>query len=595
MRRRDLIDVALGREPADVLVEGGTLVNVWTAQLHPADVAVKGERIAAVGEDLEYAAGPGTRRVDARERFLVPGLVDGHLHHCHSALGVTEFAEALLRHGVTATADGFYGPGIVGGTAAVRAFKDAFDRLPLRLVFLVPVLAWLQNRELGLTPAPAISMRDMHEMLAWDGCHGLEEPSPAAIKEGFDELLELFEATLAQRKVVTGHAAGLDERTLQAYVCAGVSTDHETVSAPEAVAKARLGLVQLARQGDPGCEDVPEVLRAHTEGGVSADCFGMCSDLAAPLKLLDEGTVDHGVRVAIEQGVDPVRAIQMATLNTAEALGAEPDIGSIAPGRFADLLLVDDLPALSVREVVVGGETLVRDGVLERPLAPTEYAPELRNTVRVASRPTADDFTVRVDSEAERVEVRVIAVSDEGSLLTSPEGRAELAVVDGALQPDLEADVLPIAIVDRLGKGTGTGLGFAHGFGLRRGAFASSVTAVTMNLVAVGASARDMAVAVDRVVELGGGRVVVDGGEVVAEVALPVLGLHSDAPLDEVVEGHRRALAATRALGCDLLDPLSQLEFCFACQDIGDLKLSEEGLVHVRPPDRVDLVLGPAA
>jgi adenine deaminase len=590
MRRRDLIDVALGHAPADVLVRGGTLVNVCTSQLYPADVAIKGDRIAAVGDSLEHAAGPDTRHVDAAGRFLVPGLVDGHLHHCHSALGVTEFAEGLLSHGVTATADGFYGPAIVGGIEAVRALKDAFDPLPIRLVFLVPVLAWIQNRETGLTPAASVSLEDMHEMLEWEGCHGLEEPSPAAVKDGFEGLLDLFEATLAQRKVITGHAAGLDERMLQAYVATGVTTDHEAVSRAEALAKARLGLVLLARQGDPGCEDVPEVVRAHTESGASAECFGMCSDLAAPLKLVDEGTVDHGVRVAIARGVAPLKAIQMATLNTAEALGAELDIGSIAPGRFADLLLVDDLAELSIREVMVGGEAVVRDGELVRPLPPTTYPDTLRGTVRVAAPLTPDDFTVRVDPGPERVEVRVIEVSEEGSLLTSPERRARLAVTGEVLEPDVDADVLTLANVDRLGKGTGIGLGFAQGFGLKRGAFASTVTAVTMNLVVVGADAGDMAVAANRVVELGGGRVVVDRGEIVAEVALPILGLHSDAPLDQVIDGHRDAVAAIAGLGCSLRDPFSQLEFCFSCQDIGDLKLSEEGLVDVARAERVDLV-----
>ena len=291
VRRRDLVDVAMGRTPADLVIEGGTLVNVSTAELYPAAVAIKGDRIAAVG-DVSYTRGPNTSVIDATGRYISPGLVDGHLHQYHSYIGVNAFVEALLSHGVTATADAFYGPGIVGGLPAVRFLKDAFDKMPIRLLFLVPILSWLQNRELGLTPTEGVSPAEMLEILDWPGCYGLEEPPYLPVVDHYPEILDLFDETLARRKVITGHAAGISDRQLQAFVAVGAYTDHETVTAEDAVAKARAGMKLFMRHGS-GCIDAPELLRAHTEFGIDSRMLGFCADLASPEKLLTEGTIDH--------------------------------------------------------------------------------------------------------------------------------------------------------------------------------------------------------------------------------------------------------------------------------------------------------------
>ena len=588
MRGRDLIDVALGQAPADTAIVGGTLVDVCTRELRPAQIAVKGGRIAAVGESVDHTLGPATEVVDVEGRWLAPGLIDGHLHQYHSYLAIDQFAEALLRHGVTATADGFYGPGIVGGPGAVRFFKEAFERMPVRLIFLVPVIAWLQNRELGLTPAPGISMGDMEEMLEWPGCAGLEEPPYIPVIDRVDELLDLFDTTLDQRKVVTGHGAGIGERELQAYAAVGVSTDHESTEPREALEKARAGVRQLMRQGS-GCADVPQVVRAHTELGADPRAFGFCADVASAEKLMDEGTIDHAVRVAISRGVAPVTALQMATLNTAKAFRIQHDMGCLAPGRYADVLVIDDLTALSISSVLVGGVTVVRDGRLAVDLPATEYPESFRDTVHVAAEPRAEDLVLPAPAGAVEVDVRVIGVTD-GSLV-SEERRATLAVVDGHVAADPGQDIAHLAMIDRLGKDTGTGAGFVQGFGLRDGAFGSTANSVCENLVLVGADPHDMEVAARHLVEMGGGKAVAVGGEVVAAVPMQVLGLHADEPLEVVMERFAAAVRAIRALGCDLSNPFSTLEFCFACGEIGEIKLSEEGLVRVHARELVDALV----
>jgi adenine deaminase len=588
MKRRELIDVAIGKAPADAVVEGGRLVNVATAELYEAEVAIKGDRIAAVG-DVAYAKGPNTRVIDAHGRIITPGLVEGHLHQYHSYLGVPEYVEALLSHGVTATADGFYGPGIVSGVPAVRFFKEAFERMPIRLIFLVPTLAWLQNRELGLTPTPGIDAKDLMEMLNWEGCYGLEEPPYLPIIEHYPEFLDLFDETLRQRKVITGHAAGITWRQLQAYAAVGVTTDHESVEVHDALAKTRAGVTLLMRQGS-GAFDVPELVRTYTEYGIDTRALAFCADLASPEKLVYEGTIDQNIRVAIAHGVPPIRAIQMATLNTAELFYAQRDFGIVAPGRFADLVLVSNLRDFAIDTVIFGGKEVFRQGKCLIELPKIDYPAFMRNTVKLARPITADALTFRVDTNQPTIDVRVIGVTD-GSLGTD-ERHESMPVVNGTVPADLKKDVLLLAMIDRFGKGTGIGLGFVQGFTLTKGAIASTANAVCENIVIVGTNADDMAAAANHLASIGGGKVVVVGGKVVASVALPICGLMPEASLKAVMADFDHAFKSIADLGCPLKNPFSQLEFCFACGEIGNIKLSEEGLLVFDPdPRKVEVLV----
>ena len=586
MQRRNLIDVALGVKPADTLVVGGNLVNVFTGEIYPAEIAIRGGRIAAVG-DVSYTKGPDTKVIDAEGRFVTPGLVDGHLHSYHSYLGVNEYVQVMLRHGVTATADGFYGQGVVGGIDAIRFFKDAFDRMPIRLIFLVPTLAYLQNRELGLTPTPGISAEQMSEILDWDGCYGLEEPPYLPVVEKFPEFLDLLERTLDQRKVITGHAAGIGERHLQAYAAMGVATDHESVEHHDGLAKARLGIKLLMREGS-GAEDVAELVRTYTEHKIDTHALAFCADLASTEKLVKEGSVDQNIRVAIAHGVPSIKAIQMATINVAEVFYAQHDIGVVAPGRYADILFVDDLPSFSVDTVLFNGQVVVRGGEFVGDLPDVSYPSSFYGTVQLSAPVTSDSLALAVEGRS-KVDVRVIGVT-EGSLGTH-ELRATLDVVDGVTVPDFENDVLPLAMIDRFHKGTGIGLGFVTGFGLKRGAIASSVNAVCENLIVLGTNTNDMAIAVNHLAEVGGGKIVVADGEILALAELKLLGLLSDDSLDVMMGKFDQALKSIADLGCTLKSPFSQLEFCCACGEIGDIKLSEEGLVLLDPPRIVEVVL----
>lgn len=587
MRRREIIKVALGKEPADTVIIGGRVVNVHTLEILEAGVAIKGDRIAAVG-DVDHTIGDGTTVIDAGGAYVSPGLVDGHLHMYHSYLGISEFVEAMLRHGVTATADGFYGQGIVGGPDAVRFFKDSFGRMPIRLIFLVPTLAYLQNRELGLTPATGVSKDEMFEMLGWRDCYGLEEPPYLPITWEWEEFLDLFEATLEAGKVISGHASGITPSELQAYVGMGAATDHETVESLDGLMKVRAGMKLLMREGS-GCTNVAELARLRTEHGVDVSTLGFCADVASPEKLWRDGGVDQNIRVAIAQGVNPVEAVRMASLSVAQTFRLDHDLGSVTAGRYADLLIVDDLPSFEIRTVVFGGRVVVDQGNFMGELPAVTYPGSFYGTVRLSAEVTGNDLRVDAPRDTDRVVVRALEVN-EGTLVTR-ETMQDLEVRDGIIQPDVERDVLQIAMVDRLGKGTGTGVGFVTGFGLKRGAFASSVNAVCENALVVGADADDMALAVNELSRVGGGKIVVADGKVLALVELPLLGLLSEDPTSVVTEKFTHAFDEIRKLGCDLASPFSQLEFSGACGEIGDLKISDEGLVRVNPPEKVSVIV----
>jgi len=585
--RRELVEVAMGRKPADAVVSGGVLVNVNTAETYEADIAISGQRIAAVG-DVAHTVGEGTRRIDAGGRYVTPGLIDAHIHSYHSYLSVHAYVEGMLRHGITAVADGFYGQGIVSGIEAIRWSKETFERMPMRLLFVVPVMSYIQNRELGLTPVESISVEDMHEMLRWEDCLGMEEPPFLVLEHGFDEIYGLFEESLRLRKVITGHAAGLTDRQLQAYIAMGAATDHEMVTAAEGVDRARAGMRLLVRGGS-GCNDLPAVLPAYTRDGIDPRSISFCTDVLSPEKLVGGGGVLQMLRDSIASGVEPVTAVQMATINAAEVFNMELEIGAVAPGRLADFLFVDDLERFEISSVFVGGVERVRDDRLVEELPPVDYPAEFRSTVQLAAPVTAEDLRVPVPAQP-KTTIRVIGVTD-GSLFTK-ERHVELPTEDGVLRASLEDDVLPIVMVDRHGKGTGIGHAFVQGIGLKRGAIASSVNSVCENLVVVGVDEDDMALAVNRLAEIGGGQIVVAGGEVLATIELPIFGMLSEDPLDVVTKKFDAAFAAIRGLGCELDSPFSTLEFCCACGEIGDIRLSEEGLMIVETSSRVDLVVG---
>lgn len=586
--RRDLVDVAMGRRPADKILRGGKLVNVITSEVYPAEVAIKGDRIAAVGS-VKRCKGPKTKVIDAKGAYLVPGLVEPHLHNYHSYINITNYAKAMLIHGTTAVADGFYGPGIIGGAKAVKFFVEEFKRTPLKLIFSVPTLSYLQNRELGIDPAPtALRAEEMLAMLDWPETLGLEEPPFLPIVEKDKVFLDLFEKAVEKRIAITGHASGIDIPGLNAYVATGAITDHESTDVKDAIEKARVGLKILMRQGS-GAFDLRELSKALTEHRLSPRAFSYCADLAAPEKLFYAGDINENIRVAIRSGIDPLAAIQMGTINAAEVYNLQLEIGSIAPGRIADVLFIKDLRDFDITRVVANGQVVVENGKFLPRLNPPKYPKYMYGTVKLKRPLRPEDFNLSAPKRKKTVKVRVIGAVDLS--LYTLEKIATLRVENGVVQPDPRKDILRISMIDRHAATGEIGNAFVNGFKLKKGAIASSVNAVCENIVVVGTNNEDMAFAANQLAKIGGGKVVVADGKVLAQIELPLFGLLSDESLDIVVKKFDKAYEEMRNLGCPFTSAFSTLEFCCACGEIGKIKIFHGGLIDAEKVQKVSVLL----
>ena len=586
MGRTDLIAVALGQRPADLVIRGGKLVNTLTREIYRADVAVFGDRIAAVGT-IDRTIGPETTIIDATGRYLTPGLIDQHIHIHETQLNIVEFAAAVLPRGTTGVCTDLYGEMGVGGKRAVRACLDAARGLPLKVWYVLGTPGYYQNDPFGHTGWP--TRQDMFEMLEWPECYGMDDAFAAKIAAADPKILELVDAVQARGKKVCGHGSEIRGDRLNAWMAYVRATDdHECVDGEEAVEKARLGLHIAMREGS-GCFNVTAVSKAITEYGVDPRRFCFSTDLISPVQIADDGHIDNALRKAVQAGIPPVIAVQMATLNAAECLKVDDDYGSISPGKVADILLADDLAAFRVSAVVANGEVVARDGKMIKQLGGYRFPEWTRGTVRFPRPITAEDFVIRRPKIDGDVTVRVI--NADGATLVTGESHELAGVRDGEIVPDLSRDILKIAAIERV-RGTGEiGLGLLRGFGLRSGAIATTYNSQQQNMILLGTNDPDMVVAANTLSRVGGGFIVVERGDVRALLELPLFGLESDQPYAHVLERLRALDAALRDLGCHLPAAFHTLGFMGLPVDIGTLKVSPKGLIDVWKGTVVDLVV----
>jgi adenine deaminase len=587
LSRWELVDVALGRTHADVVIAGGRLVNVHTGRIDRADIAIRGNRIAATG-DVSYTIGSRTHVIDATGRLITPGLVTPHFHQWHSNHNSTVVAQCMLERGCTALADGFYGPAIVAGKRGVRLLLEEMLQTPLKIIFLCPTHAWAQNRILGLPPAPnSVTAEDLLEMVEWPECFGLEETfydllcDPAVRAP---ELLAVVERALELRKPPTGHGVELDsERMVNAWVAAGIMNNHEAIDVDGAAREANAGLHVLHRRM-PGSSSVAETARVNLEQGYATRGFQLCNDVAWADTIFEEG-FDEVLREAIRSGLDPIAAVQMATIQPAAFYHCDHDIGVIAPGRFADLVLVTDLETYAIDTVLANGQPFVLGGERVRDLPVPDYPQWARETMAVTRRFAAEDLRVAAPCHEGVVPVRVIDIRD-GEYL-SHEVTIELPVRDGAVEAAPEHGVHKVVLIDRLRPEAPFGVGFVRGFGLAAGAMASASNPLTQGVVAVGADDADMATAVNRVIDCSGAFLAVRAGSVIAEFPTSVLGMTSDLPYAEARTRVDELIAAWREMGCTLSAPFAYLEFVAASTE-PHLRISPRGLVRIGPKTGVE-------
>lgn len=587
VERVDALEVILGARTADLAVINGRIVDVWSGQIREGGIAVTGATIAAAG-DVAALIGPDTEVVDAQGAFLTPGLIETHLHVYESNLNPTELARILLAHGTTALPEAMYGGGQIGGLAAVRFFIDELRRTPVTVLAQVPILGYLQNLELGLPAGPnSLGGADLLEVQSWDDCVALEEPPFIPMAEKDPVVRDLMERTLAAGQVVMGHGAGLSPDELSAYAAMGVTADHEAVTAEEALARVAAGMMVSMRESCVA-RNQRELQRAITEHGASTHNFMFCADVLDPVEAHRLGHIDQSIRLAIEGGVDPVAAVQMATINAARYYRVDHSIGSLTPGRQADILLVDDLTAFDVRSVIAKGRPAVLDGEVVADLRRPIYPAFLKGTVKLARPASAATFHVPApDASAATVLTRVIG----GDNLVSDERHLSLPVRDGAVCADVDQDVIKLVMLDRYGDDAPPSVAFLQGYGLKRGALGTTYNPMYHNVLVAGVDDDDMAIAANVLVELGGGFVCVMDGEVTS-VPLDLCGLMSDQPADEFIAAMELLYAKAVDMGCTMESPFHNLAFTAVCGELPFLKLSHEGIFDVQKRVHLPLFVG---
>lgn len=553
--------VARGDEPADLLLRNARLVNVLSGEIHPADVAVAGPVIAGVaGVGEDYAA---RREIDLGGRYLCPGFLDAHVHIESSMVPPAEFARAVLPRGVTTVVTDPHEIGNVLGLEGIRFMLGDAAGSPLDVRVNAPSCVPATHLE---TSGARLEAVDLMALLSEPKVLGLAEVMnfPGVI-QGDPEILSKLCAF--HGRIIDGHCPGLSGHRLSAYAAAGISSDHECVTVEEAREKLRVGLAIFLREAS-NARNLRDLLPLVTPANERRLC--LCTDDRHPIDLLGEGSIDHLVRLAIADGIDPVTAIRMATLNTAEHYRLR-DRGAVAPGRRADLVVFSDLSAPRAEEVFVSGELVAREGGMVHDRRHRRYD-HLPRTVHID--PERLHFAIR----AAGTQARVIGVIPD-QLLTHHLTR-EVPVRDGWAQADPERDLLKMAVIERH-HGTGNiGLGFVQGIGLTRGAIASTVAHDHHNLVVIGADDVSMRTAALAVAKAGGGLAVAEGERELCVLPLPIAGLMSDWGIEHVRDRLQLLLDHSHRLGSRLRDPFMAMSF-LALEVIPALKLTDKGLVDV--------------
>lgn len=584
-----LVDVATGRKPADLVVRNGRWVNVHSGEIIAGtDIAIVAGRFAYCGPDAGHCIGPATEVIDAAGRYLVPGLCDGHMHVESGMVTVTEFCRAVIPHGTTSMFIDPHEIANVLGLEGVRLMHDEALAMPINVHVQMPSCV---PSAPGLeTPGATLDERDVAEAMRWPNIIGLGEVMnfPGVAANDRKMVAEIAE-TVRAGKTVGGHYASPDlGRMFHGYVAGGPEDDHEGTRAEDAIARVRQGLKAMLRLGS-AWYDVAAQIKAVTEHGIDPRNFILCTDDSHSGTLVEEGHMDRVVRHAVAQGLKPVTAIQMATLNTAQHFRLERELGSIAPGRLADFLIVSELPGLVIDAVFGRGVLLARDGKLAVEVPAHPYPQSAKATVRLGRKLSAADFDIRAPEGANSVRARVIGVIENQAPTRALE--ADLPVVDGLVGMDRANDVCQIALVERH-RGTGAVVnGFVSGFGYGEDcAMATSVAHDSHHIIVVGTNKDDMALAVQRLGETGGGAVLISKGRELALVEMPIAGLMSDERAEVVAAKAAKLTEAMRQMGCTLNNAYMQHSL-LALVVIPELRISDVGLVDVTRFEKVDLLV----
>lgn len=562
-----LIRVARGEEPAELLLKNARVVNVFSGEIEETGVAITHSRIVGLGNDY-----PAQRVVDLGGRYVAPGLIDAHVHVESAMVPPYEFARAVVPHGTTSVIIDPHEIANVLGVEGIEYMLEASKYTPFSVYVMVPSCVPATHLE---TNGGVLRWSDLIPFKSDPWVIGLGEMMnyPGVLlrdQEVLDKLRAFF------NRQIDGHAPGLTGRDLEAYVAAGIASDHECTTVEEAREKIRLGMRVMIREAS-NARNLQALLPVVNAKNARRILF--VTDDRFPADLIDEGHIDHIVRMAIREGLDPVVAIQIATLNAAEYFNLH-DRGAIAPGRRADLIVFDNFDKFTIEQVYRGGKLVARNGRIVPQDVPPRNLP-VRNTMNI----NWSKVDVRLPANGHK-RVRVIGMIPDQIVTT--QSIEDARIENGWVVADPERDLLKVAVIERH-RGTGNvGIGFVRGLGLKRGAIGSSVAHDSHNVIVVGTNDDDMMTAARAIAAMQGGLVVVAHGDVLARVPLPIAGLMSDQPLERVREQLDDLAAVTRDLGSHLHAPFMAISF-LALPVIPELKLTDKGLVDVNKFDFVSV------
>lgn len=566
-RLEQLIQVARGEVEGDLLLKNARLVNVYSGEIQETDIVTFDDKIAGIGTGYQ-----AKQVIDLEGLYLAPGFIDGHVHIESSMMEIPQFARAVVPLGTTSVIADPHEIANVLGYEGIRYMLGASKYNPLNVFFMMPSCVPATEME---TAGSTLRAFDILPLFKEKWVLGLAEVM------NFNGVIERDETVLDKIKIATekridGHAPGLSGKKLNAYIAAGIRSDHECTTVKEAIEKLRLGMYIMIREGT-FIKNLMDLLPLITPENSRRCCF--VTDDRHPNDILREGHINFMIKKAIDFGIDPITVIRMATSNTAEYFGLR-EIGGIRPGNYADMVSFDDFKHFNIKHVFKNGELVALDGkTLYSP--PTRPESKIRSSVNIKWL-QGDEFSIPADGR----KVRVIGLVPDQALTES--FVEEAPVQDGKIVSDPERDILRIFVVERHRATGNIGKGLVKGFGLKRGAIASSIAHDSHNIIVVGVGDDEIMQAVIQINKMGGGLVVVDGDRVLEKLELPIAGLMSKESLELVSEHTDRLIQATRKLGCTVRDPLMALSF-MALPVIPALKLSDQGLIDVESFSFVDL------
>jgi len=576
--RITLMNTTQGKIPADVILSGGQMVNVYSAEILPhLWVAIKGSRIAYVGTPDPAMVGKETEVHELNNRFILPGFIDGHTH-LDSIFQVGAYAEYALAFGNTAAVSEVAMVANAMGLMGVEYFLREIERLPLRVFVLAPP---------GVPPFPAVETsrpfppESFKKLLTMERCLGVGESYWPTVTDFGERALAQYEWSEKAGKTREGHAAGARGKKLQAYRAAGTISCHESVTAEEALEKLRLGMAVMIREGYVRRE--LDAVSGIARKAVDLTNAMIVTDIADPRELVEQGGMNLLLKKAVSLGFDPVKAIQMVTVNVARYFGLN-DLGGIAPGNMADLVAVDDLKDFHCHKVWAGGCLVAQEEKSTATFERMAYPEESRRSIAIQ---TVSPEVFRIPCRELRAKIRAVEILNETITQETP---MEMESDHGSLIADPLRDIVKAAVFNKSHAKAAPGLGFSKGVGLRSGALAMSILWDTNNILVLGTSDQEMAAAMNELIRVQGGMVVVHGGKVVAEAPLPICGIISPEPLPRIVKEIGEVEAACQRLGSSMARPFLSLQ-TFSFTGLPFLRLTDQGLVDVRKMSKVSLFL----